>query len=92
MASYQTANHSPLRSYGIAAVIVFGLVLLVGSLAVAPVHGVHTAAECDRAYASAQTRTDSIAVDFLSFPDAAGRQITRRCSEVRPLPTGVPGR
>ena len=85
-------RQSPVLRYATAAALVVGFVVLVGRLALAPVHGVHTAAECDRAYASAQTRTDSIAVDFLSFPDPAGRQITRRCNEVRPLPTGVPGR
>jgi hypothetical protein len=31
-------------------------------------------------------------VDFLSFPDPAGRHITRRCNEVLPAVAGVPGR
>ncbi len=92
MNQQSTAHDSrPLR-YGMAAALALGLVLLVGKLAVAPVRGVHNAAECHDAYASAQTRSDSMSVDFLSFPDPARRRIMRRCHEVRPAPTGAPGR
>jgi hypothetical protein len=78
-----SAPHSLVLRYSGAAVLVLGIVVLVSKLALAPVQGVHTAAECRGAYAKAQTRSDSNAVDFLSFPDPAGRHITRRCHEVQ---------
>jgi hypothetical protein len=87
-----STSSSPVLRYSGAAALVLGLVLLVSKLALAPVQGVHNAAECRRAYAKAQTRSDSNAVDFLSFPDPAGRHITRRCNEVLPAVAGVPGR
>lgn len=73
-----------LRHTGVAA-LVLGIVALVSTLALAPVHGVHSAAECREAYAKAVTRQDSISVGFASFPDSAGRNISHRCNEVLPL-------
>ena len=60
------------------------LVVLVGKLAIGPVHGVKNAVECERAYADARTRTDSISVELLSFPDPSGHRVTRRCGELHP--------
>ena len=68
------------------------LVGLVGKLALGPVHGVKDAAACERAYADARTRTDSISVELLSFPDPAGRRVTRRCGELHPANVEAPGR
>ncbi len=73
-----------LRRTGVVA-LVFGIVVLVSKLALAPVHGMHSAAECREAYGKALTRRDSMSVDFASFPDSAGRNITHRCNEVLPL-------
>jgi hypothetical protein len=73
-----------LRHTGVTA-LVLGIVALVSTLALAPVHGVHNAAECREAYAKAVTRQDSMSVDFASFPDSAGRNISHRCNEVLPL-------
>jgi hypothetical protein len=73
-----------LRHTGVAA-LVLGIVALVSTLALAPVHGVHSAAECREAFAKAVTRQDSISVDYASFPDSAGRNISHRCNEVLPL-------
>ncbi|WP_439642822.1 hypothetical protein [Gemmatimonas sp.] len=72
-----------LRDMGVAT-LVLGIVALVSKLALAPVHGVHKAAECREAYAKAVTRQDSMSVDFASFPDSAGRNIAHRCNEVLP--------
>lgn len=68
------------------------LVVLVGKLAIGPVHGVKNAAACERAYADARTRTDSISVELLSFPDPAGRRVTRRCGELHPANVEAAGR
>ena len=68
------------------------LVVLVGKLAIGPVHGVKNAAACERAYADARSRTDSISVELLSFPDPAGRRVTRRCGELHPDNVDAPGR
>jgi len=68
------------------------LAVLVGKLALGPVHGVKNAAACERAYADARTRTDSISVELLSFPDPAGRRVTRRCGELRPANVEAAGR
>jgi hypothetical protein len=87
-----SAPYTAVLRYGGAAALVLGLVVLVSRLALAPVQGVHNAAECRSAYVRAQTRSDSNAVDFLSFPDPAGRHITRRCNEVLPAAVGAPGR
>lgn len=63
--------------------ITAAIVLLVAKLAIAPVHGVRNATACERAYADATSRTDSIAVDMLSFPDSTNRRVSRRCGELR---------
>ena len=68
------------------------LVVLVGTLALGPVHGVKNAAACERAYADARTRTDSISVELLSFPDPAGHRVTHRCGELHPANVEAPGR
>lgn len=80
--SRRYSRRSRLLGYSGAATLVLGVVVLVSELAVAPVQGVHDAAECRSAYDKAQTRSDSMSVHFMSFPDPAGRQITRRCNEV----------
>ncbi len=63
--------------------ITVAIVLLVVKLAIAPVHGVRNVAACERAYAKATSRTDSISVDMLSFPDSTNRLVSRRCGELR---------
>ncbi len=68
------------------------LVVLVGNLALGPVHGVRNEAACERAYAEARTRTDSISAQLLSFPDPAGRGVTRRCGELHAATVDAPGR
>lgn len=67
----------------ISASVVVALVVLVATLANAPVHGVRTAADCARAYADASSRTDTISADLLSFPDSRDRRVSRRCGELR---------
>ena len=61
--------------------VTLAIAVLVANLALAPVHGVHTADDCARAYANATSRTDSISVDMLSYPDRLNRSVTRRCGE-----------
>lgn len=75
-----------LLRYGGALTIVLGLAVLISTLAFAPIHGVHSAAECQRAYAKADSRSDTMSVDFLSFPDPAGHAVPHRCGELRPAP------
>lgn len=65
--------------YGGSIVIVLLICILVYRLSMAPVRGVSSAAACDRAYAEAQTREDTIAVDFLSYPDSVSRNHNNRC-------------
>lgn len=65
----------------VAATITVALVLLVARLALAPVHGVHGSVDCAEAYAAATSRTDSISVDMLSYPDSMNRSVRRRCGE-----------
>lgn len=57
--------------------------MVVSTLALAPVHGVHDAAACQRQYAAARTRTDSLSVDMRSFRDPAMGHLMRRCGELR---------
>jgi hypothetical protein len=77
--------------YAASATAMLLLVVVVGTLALGPVHGVKNAAACERAYAEAKTRTDSISVELLSFPDPAGRRVTRRCGELHPANVQAPG-
>lgn len=70
----------------ISASVVMVLVVLVAKLAIAPVHGVGSAADCAQAYADAKSRTDTIAADLLSFPDSLSRRVSHRCGELRVTP------
>jgi hypothetical protein len=67
----------------VSASVLVVLVVLVAKLAIAPVHGVHDAAGCERAWAKARSRTDTISADLLSFPDSMNRRLSRRCGELR---------
>jgi hypothetical protein len=67
----------------VSASVLVVLVVLVAKLAIAPVHGVHDAAGCERAWAEARSRTDTISADLLSFPDSMNRRLSRRCGELR---------
>ena len=69
------------RLFGIS--VLLATVMLVTRLSLAPVHGVHSADECARAYAAASSRTDTISADMLSFTDPAHRRVRRRCGELR---------
>lgn len=75
---------APAARYGAAAVVVIALAIVGWRLALAPVHGVADAASCERAFAEARTRADSVWAGFLSFPDPARRAVNRRCRELRP--------
>ena len=59
------------------------LVVLASRLALGPIHAVRDAAGCERAYADARTRTDSLSVTFLSFPDSSGHGTRHRCGKLR---------
>ena len=74
------------------AIVVLLLAVLATRLALGPIHAVRDAAGCERAYADAQTRTDSLSVTFLSYPDPAERQIRHRCGELRAAVVEAPGR
>lgn len=54
--------------------------------AMAPVHAVGDAAACERAYTEATTRTDSLSVDLMSYPDPLRRGVTQRCGWRSPTP------
>ena len=68
------------------------LVVLTLRLALGPIHAVRDAAGCERAYADARTRMDSLSVTYLSFPDSAARQLRHRCGELRAAVVSAPGR
>ncbi len=68
------------------------LVVLTVRLALGPIHAVRDAAGCERAYADARTRMDSLSVTYLSFPDSAARQLRHRCGELRAAVVSAPGR
>jgi hypothetical protein len=74
------------RKFSVAASVVVLLALgtLFYQLAVAPVHGVSSKAECARAYAKATTHADTTSVDFMSFPDTTGTR--NRCYMTRTKP------
>ena len=68
------------------------LVVLTVRLALGPIHAVRDAAGCERAYADARTRMDSLSVTYLSFPGSAARQLRHRCGELRAAVVSAPGR
>jgi hypothetical protein len=68
------------------------LLVLTVRLALGPIHAVQDAAGCERAYADARTRMDSLSVTYLSFPDPAARQLRHRCGELRAGVVSAPGR
>ena len=67
--------------YGAAAVLLLALTVLGARLALAPIHGVRTVAECAREYAGARTHGDTVSVDMLSYPDSPGGR--RLCGQLR---------
>ncbi len=68
------------------------LVALASRLALGPIHAVRDAAGCERAYADARTKMDSLSVTYLSFPDSATRLVRHRCGELRAAVVSAPGR
>ena len=68
------------------------LVVLTVRLALGPIHAVRDAAGCERAYADARTRMDSLSVTYLSFAESAARQLRHRCGELRAAVVSAPGR
>ena len=82
---------APLRGWrdsvrcGAAAVLLLALTVLGARLALAPIHGVRSAAECARAYAEARTHADTASVDMVSYPGSPGRPAGRRrlCGQLR---------
>jgi len=68
------------------------LVALASRLALGPIHAVRDAAACERAYADARTKMDSLSVTYLSFPDSATRRLRHRCGELRAAVVAAPGR
>ena len=79
------------RKVSVAASVVVLLALgtLFYELAVAPMHGVSSKAECVRAYAKAKSHADTISVDFTSFPDTTGAR--SRCYMTRAQPGTIAG-
>jgi hypothetical protein len=71
--------------YGAAAALPLALAVLAARLALAPIHGVRSAAACARAYAAARTHADTVSADLLTYRDPAGRSAgrRRRCGDGR---------
>jgi hypothetical protein len=67
----------------IAVAVLLALAVLSYRLVLGPIHAVHDAAGCARAYARARTHADTLSVDFLSYPDPAGRPVALRCGALR---------
>ena len=80
---HDVASPTPARSgslavrIGVAASAAIAASALAYGMLTGPVHATSDAAGCDRAYAEARTRQDSLEVNLMSYPDAAGR--TRLC-------------
>ena len=70
-------------------VVLLALGALFYELAVAPMHGVSSMAECAQAYAKAKTHADTLSVDFTSFPDTIGAR--SRCYMTRVQPGTIAG-
>jgi hypothetical protein len=68
---------------GVAVAILLGLGLAIARLLVVPSHGVRTVAACQHAYGVAQTHSDTVSVDRLSYPDTAIPGYRRSCGELR---------
>lgn len=92
MASPARTRVAQAARYMASAIVVLLLVVLASRLALGPIHAVRDAAGCERAYADARTRTDSLSVTFLSFPDPAGHGMRHRCGELRAAVVDAPGR
>ena len=88
-AGVRVAHAAP---YMASATVVLLLVVLASRLAFGPIHAVRDAAGCERAYADARTRTDSLSVTYLSFPDSSGHGTRHRCGELRAAVVDAPGR
>lgn len=72
-----------LGAYGLSVTVLIAIAVLFYRLAFAPIHGVPDVAACARAYAEAETRQDTVSVDFLSYPDPAGHRVDQRCGYLR---------
>ncbi len=78
--------------YGLAAGVLLAVGFLAYQMILGPVHGVADATACARAYADARSRTDTLSVDFLSYPDKEGRRRNMRCGMLRAIPVAALGR
>lgn len=54
--------------------------------ALAPIHAVGDASACARAYAKAETQTDTLSVDLMSYPDPLRRGVNARCGWLHATP------
>ena len=66
---------------GVGAILALGGAYYV--LALGPIHGVGSAAECADAYAKAKTHQDSLSIDLMSVPDSTGHGMNTRCGWLR---------
>ena len=74
------SDHWPgFRKLTLAAAVLIALGSVFTWRALAPIHAVGDASECEQAYAKASTRTDSLAVDLMSYPDPLRRGVSQRC-------------
>ncbi|MES2521696.1 MAG: hypothetical protein V4617_03275 [Gemmatimonadota bacterium] len=80
------------RQYGLGAGVLLTVAFLAYQMMLGPVHGVADASECARAYADARSRTDTVSVDFMSYPDTGGRRRKMLCGLLRPMPVVSLGR
>ncbi|HWJ14255.1 MAG TPA: hypothetical protein VNS10_10975 [Gemmatimonadaceae bacterium] len=67
----------------LALAVVLALIVLSYRLMRAPIHGVHTATDCARAYADARTYGEKLSADNLSFQDPTRPGVDMRCGMVR---------
>jgi len=83
---------SRVRSFverGLALSVLLALVVFSYRLMRAPIHGVHHASDCARAYDEARTHGETLSADNLSYQDPARPGVDMRCGMVR---AGVVGR
>lgn len=72
--------------HGFALIVLLALIAVSYRLMDAPIHGVHRAADCARAYADARTYEEQLSADNLSYQDPSRPGVDTRCGMVR---TGV---
>jgi hypothetical protein len=88
-AAFARQSRRAVRDFSIGAAVLIALGFVLYWRAMAPVHGVRDVSGCERAYSAARTRTDTLSVDLMSYPNSIGRRVNRLCGMLRPTPVSL---